>query len=136
MTRTAGRGKKMNVTWYGTASIKLDDGDTTLLFDPYVRPNKKLRRVCVDDFTGADAILVTHGHVDHIADIPTIAKADRSVPVYCTKNLEQYSEGLHGYEDAELVRKICEVRREEKHPDDLAEYNARILESIYALAGA
>ena len=75
----------MNITWYGTASIKLDDGKTSLLFDPYLRPNKKLRPITLDSFTGADAILVTHGHVDHIADIPKIVKADRDVPVYCTK---------------------------------------------------
>ena len=75
----------MNITWYGTASIKLDDGKTSLLFDPYLRPNKKLRPITMDSFTGADAILVTHGHVDHIADIPRIAEADKNVPVYCTK---------------------------------------------------
>ena len=75
----------MNITWYGTASIKLDDGKTSLLFDPYLRPNKKLKPITMDSFTGADAILVTHGHVDHIADIPKIAKADRRVPIYCTK---------------------------------------------------
>ena len=75
----------MNITWYGTAAIKLDDGKTSLLFDTYVRPNKKLPPITIDAYTGADAILVTHGHVDHIADIPKIARADRSVPIYCTK---------------------------------------------------
>ena len=79
------RENTMHITWYGTAAIKLDDGKTSLLFDPYIRPNKKLTPITIDSYTGADAILVTHGHVDHIADIPKIAKADRSVPIYCTK---------------------------------------------------
>ena len=55
------------------------------------------------------------------------------LPLYCTKNLEQYAEGLHGLEEAELVEAICTAQRQPKKPDDLKEYNQRILESIYAL---
>lgn len=75
----------MNVTWYGTAALSIDDGETKLLFDPFLRRNKKLSNPSMADFLGADAILVTHGHFDHIMDIPKIIRKDDKVKVYCTK---------------------------------------------------
>ena len=75
----------MKVTWYGTASIGIEDGETKLLFDPFVRQKKKLKTTDIEDYAGADAILVTHGHFDHILDIPRIADYDKNVQIYCTK---------------------------------------------------
>ena len=75
----------MKITWYGTATIGIDDGTTKLLFDPFVRMNKRIETTPVEGFTGFDAVLVTHGHFDHIYSIPDLAKADRNVPIYCTK---------------------------------------------------
>ncbi|MBQ2596533.1 MAG: glycosyltransferase, partial [Oscillospiraceae bacterium] len=56
------------------------------------------------------------------------------LPIYCSKNLEKYSEGLHGLEEEDLKAAILTARKGQKHPDDLTEYNRRILESIYGLA--
>ncbi len=53
--------------------------------------------------------------------------------LYCAKNLEQYTEGLRGYED--LVPALVSARKTEKRPDDLAAYNGEILRRIGALAG-
>ena len=75
----------MKITWYGTATIGIDDGKTKLLFDPFVRMNKRIETTPVEGFTGFDAVLVTHGHFDHIFCIPELAKADKNVPIYCTK---------------------------------------------------
>lgn len=53
------------------------------------------------------------------------------LPLYCTKNLEIYSEGLTGRED--IVADIAAATREERHRDDLADYNAEIIRRIKAL---
>ena len=75
----------MKITWYGTATIGIDDGKTKLLFDPFVRMNKRIDTTPVEGFTGFDAVFVTHGHFDHIYSLPELAAADKSVPVYCTE---------------------------------------------------
>lgn len=74
----------MKITWYGTATIGIDDGKTKLLFDPFVRMNKHIETTPVEGFTGFDAIFVTHGHFDHIYSIPELTEKDKNVPVYCT----------------------------------------------------
>ena len=55
------------------------------------------------------------------------------LPVICPKHLEQYIDGLEGCED--LVSALVSARKTERRPDDLAEYNGRILETFAALAG-
>ena len=55
----------MKLTWYGTATVGLDDGETKLLFDPFVRMNRRLETTPVEGFAGFDAVLVTHGHLNH-----------------------------------------------------------------------
>ena len=55
------------------------------------------------------------------------------LPLYCTRNLEQYSDDLRGYENDDLVRAITAARKQPKKPDDLEAYNRRILEKIYGL---
>ncbi len=74
----------MKLTWYGTATIGLDDGETKLLFDPFVQMNRRIETTPVEGFAGADAVLVTHGHMDHIYSIPELMRVDKNVPVYCT----------------------------------------------------
>lgn len=75
----------MKITWYGTATIGIDDGKTKLLFDPFVRMNKRVETTPVEGFVGFDAVLVTHGHFDHIYSIPELVSKDKDVPVYCTE---------------------------------------------------
>ena len=54
------------------------------------------------------------------------------LPLYCSKNLEKYTEGLKGIED--LPAALAAARKTEKHPDDLAAYNGEILARIEKLA--
>ncbi len=62
----------MNVRFLGHAAFELTDGDTTVLIDPFLTGNPKAA-VAAEDLA-ADAILLTHGHGDHIGDTVSIAK--------------------------------------------------------------
>ena len=54
------------------------------------------------------------------------------LPLYCTKNLEKYNEGLEGYED--IVSAIVSARRVPKTRDDLHAYNGEIIRRVQQLA--
>ncbi|MCQ2463017.1 MAG: MBL fold metallo-hydrolase [Clostridia bacterium] len=76
----------MDVKWYGTATIGIKENGNEILFDPFLRRNPFLKNTTgIDGFTGRKAIFVTHGHFDHIWDIPAILNMDKDVTVYCTQ---------------------------------------------------
>lgn len=62
----------MKLTYYGHSCFAVQWGGRKLLFDPFIRPNGLAKAV---DLKGieADYILVSHGHIDHIADCKELA---------------------------------------------------------------
>lgn len=54
------------------------------------------------------------------------------LPLYCSKNLEAYTDGLFGYDD--MVAALVSAEKQDKKPDNLTEYNKKILESLKTLA--
>ena len=79
----------MKLMWTNTASLLIREGDTTLVFDPFLgmppgHVPRAARRRMEDVYRRADAVLITHGHFDHIRHIPRIYRGIK-VPVYCTK---------------------------------------------------
>ena len=66
----------MELTWWGTASFRLDTGHEIILIDPYLSRNQRSRPeigLKSEDIGKADRILISHGHFDHIMDVPAIA---------------------------------------------------------------
>lgn len=77
----------MKLQWLGTAGFRIDTGTDIFLVDPYLSrnagatPSQPLKPA---DIAGAGQIFITHGHFDHLHDIPAIMKLDQSV-VYCSE---------------------------------------------------
>jgi len=62
----------MDIRFLGHAAFALEHDGKTVLIDPFLTGNPKAA-VTADD-VAADAILLTHGHGDHIGDTVAIAK--------------------------------------------------------------
>ncbi|HID89177.1 MAG TPA: metal-dependent hydrolase [Anaerolineae bacterium] len=62
----------IRVTWYGHACVGLEVGEHRLLVDPFLTGNP-LAAASPDQFEPT-AILVSHGHGDHVGDALEIAK--------------------------------------------------------------
>ena len=63
----------------------MEQDGTRLLFDPFLSLNDKVFKPPVDELSGIDNILVTHGHLDHVVDIPTVLeRGNGRAVVYCT----------------------------------------------------
>lgn len=63
----------MKLTFYGHACFGVEIAGTHLLFDPFITPNEKAASIDIGSIK-ADYILLSHGHVDHVADAEAIAK--------------------------------------------------------------
>ena len=62
----------MDIRFLGHSAFALHDDGTTLLVDPFLSGNPKA--VVQASEVEADAILLTHGHVDHLGDTVDIAR--------------------------------------------------------------
>ncbi len=85
---------KAKLTWLGHASIKVDAAGKTIFFDPWIEGNP----VCpmkLSQIRKADAICVTHGHIDHIGDSLAMVKATKA-PFLCSPEIGMYAEKFAG----------------------------------------
>ena len=66
---------------YGSNCYLIEEGGHALIVDPSASAAAILRRLREDGCT-PDAILLTHGHFDHVMSIDTLREAEPSLPVY------------------------------------------------------
>jgi len=87
----------ITLTWTGHATWLIDTGAGTLLVDPFFDecPTASMKSQDVS----CDAILVTHGHFDHVADLVSIAKRTKA-KVFCNWEIAQWL-GKHGVENVQ-----------------------------------
>ena len=75
--------KKIKITWYATASVRITAGNSQLLIDPFFPFLDSSIKIKSNAYDGCSHILVSHGHFDHISSISEIVR-DNTI-VYCTK---------------------------------------------------
>lgn len=63
----------MKFTYYGHSCFLIETGGKKILFDPFISGNELAAGIDVDAIE-ADFILVSHGHMDHVADLVPIAQ--------------------------------------------------------------
>lgn len=63
----------MKLTYYGQSCFAVDVKGKSILFDPFISPNRLAKDIDVNSIK-ADYIFVSHGHGDHTADLVSIAK--------------------------------------------------------------
>jgi L-ascorbate metabolism protein UlaG (beta-lactamase superfamily) len=78
-----------SITWLGHGTLLLVSFDgTRLLIDPWLEGNPKVPDA-FRDIDDLDAIVLTHGHFDHISDAPRLAR-DSEVPVISNPEIAAY----------------------------------------------
>ena len=82
---------KTEVLWLGQAAVRITTpGGKVIVIDPWLRTNPKTPAGFknLEALGKVDLVLVTHGHFDHIADAPDLAKMHK-VPLYGPAGLNQ-----------------------------------------------
>ena len=62
----------MKFTYFGHSCFLVESGGQKLLFDPFITPNPLAKNVEISEIR-ADLILLSHGHIDHLADAVALA---------------------------------------------------------------
>ena len=70
----------MKTTYYGHSCFAVEIAGKHLLLDPFITPNPLAASIDIQKLP-ADFILVSHGHVDHVADVVEIAKRTNALVV-------------------------------------------------------
>ena len=86
----------MKITWLGHSGFRIEMGGQVLLVDPWVTGNPAFpeeRRA--EAIAGATHILLSHGHFDHVNDVPQIAR-ELGIPVLCKVELAAWLEKAEG----------------------------------------
>lgn len=74
----------MKITWYGTASLLIENEKDKILIDPFLPLRGAQNHPSLLDYRQTDSILITHGHIDHLGSIPKILR-DTDITVYCSQ---------------------------------------------------
>lgn len=82
---------KVQVQWLGQAAFKITSpGGKVIVIDPWLTSNPKTPEAYkkLEALGKVDLVLVTHGHFDHMADAPALAKLNNA-PLWAPAGLAQ-----------------------------------------------
>lgn len=81
----------MKVTWFGWSTFRVDvPGGPSLALDPCVTPLLDDPHARLSDLDGVDAILLTHGHHEHIKDLAAVVARVGPVPILAPCQVKEY----------------------------------------------
>jgi len=83
----------ITLTFHGQSCFQLDDGEYSLLIDPFFTDNPVAIQAASD--VKCSHIAITHGHFDHFADCEEIAKANEATVFAAYEICEYLSEQGH-----------------------------------------
>jgi len=78
----------MKFTYYGHSCFMVEASGKKLVFDPFITYNELASDIDINKIE-ADYILLSHGHIDHIADCITLARST-GAPVICTWEIHEW----------------------------------------------
>ena len=64
----------MQLTWFGHAAVRAENGGHVILIDPFLSGNPKFKGTVDEAAHGATHVVLTHGHDDHVGDAAEICK--------------------------------------------------------------
>lgn len=80
----------LKITYFGHSAFALEHGQTRVLIDPFITGNPLAERAGIKaGAQDATAIVLTHGHGDHIGDTIPIAKRTGAT-VYCSWEIHEH----------------------------------------------
>ncbi|MBU1344571.1 MAG: MBL fold metallo-hydrolase [Proteobacteria bacterium] len=96
----------MKLKWLGTAGFEFKTEDQVFLFDPYLSRNQNAdpkQEITPSDIKKASRIFISHGHFDHISDVPQIA-LQTNADIYCSSIAAQFLQ--HHKVDTQQIKPV------------------------------
>ena len=88
----------MKIQFLGHACFIIETNGKRLIIDPFITPNPKASHIDVDKLV-VDYILLTHGHMDHVADVERIVSNNPGVTIISGFEIVEYygAKGVKGH---------------------------------------
>jgi L-ascorbate metabolism protein UlaG (beta-lactamase superfamily) len=105
-SNAAAQSQKVEVLWLGQAAFRITTpGGKVIVTDPWLlnNPLTPAEYKNFDNLGKLDLLLVSHGHADHIADAPALAKKN-NIPIYAPGDLNMSLTTLGVLPPAQLPR--------------------------------
>ncbi len=101
----------MELKWLGTAGFEFKTKNQVFFIDPYLSRNQNAypkQSLAPSSINNASQIFISHGHFDHIQDVPQIASQSKAA-VYCS-NIVVNSLQNNGLSDKQIKTVTCDQK--------------------------